>query len=234
MENATRPQGPQRATQGLRATPEQLCDALQATATLEPAQGQILRLYLERLELLDKQIESLEKSAAETMRGHQEAVGRLAEVPGLGAESALQIIADHWRRTKTALILDKLTRTAIDRVNGPEAAPSPRRHIWHRGLAVAREERKARVYLPATALPKATSNCGACWRRRPTRRSKPKEVSSNSSTGGWSKEWGTHGPSGPWRTVSAESFGRYSTTECIIGNSVCAPTPLRCTDVLPA
>jgi transposase len=83
-----------RATQGLRASQEQLCDALQAAATLEPAQRQILGLYLERLALLDRQIESLEKIAAETMSRHQEAVARLAEVPGLGAESALQIIAE--------------------------------------------------------------------------------------------------------------------------------------------
>jgi transposase len=44
--------------------------------------------------LLDRQIETPERSSAEVLREHEDAVCRLAEVPGLGAESAHQIIAE--------------------------------------------------------------------------------------------------------------------------------------------
>lgn len=82
------------ATSGLRATTEQLQDALSAAATLSPLQRQVLKLFLERLALLETQIDTLDKSVAESLREYQESVRRLAEVPGLGADSAQQIIAE--------------------------------------------------------------------------------------------------------------------------------------------
>ncbi len=82
------------ATQGLQATQEQLRDALSAAATLRPLQRQILKLFLERLALIENQMDALDKSVAEALRIYQDAVGRLAQVPGLGADSAQQIIAE--------------------------------------------------------------------------------------------------------------------------------------------
>ena len=81
------------AANGLRANRQELEDALSAAATLTTLQRGILKLFLERLELLDRQIESLRRTSAEALREHEDAVCRLAEVPGLGADSAHQIIA---------------------------------------------------------------------------------------------------------------------------------------------
>jgi len=78
----------------LRATPEQLQDALQAATTMSTPHRQILKLFLERLELIEQQIETLNKSLGETLRQHQDAVTRLAEVPGFGVDSAQQVIAE--------------------------------------------------------------------------------------------------------------------------------------------
>jgi transposase len=82
------------AAQGLRATPQALCDALGAAATLSPDRREILQLFLERLELIDKQRERLAKIVGQALREHQDSVIRLAEVPGLGADSAQQIVAE--------------------------------------------------------------------------------------------------------------------------------------------
>lgn len=82
------------AAKGLRATQEELVDALSAAATLSALQRNILKLFLERLDLLDRQIDMLGQSTAEALREHEDAVCRLAEVPGLGAASAHQIIAE--------------------------------------------------------------------------------------------------------------------------------------------
>jgi transposase len=79
---------------GLRATSEQLEDALQAAATLNPIHRQILRLFLTRLQLIESQIQILEQSISQALRSHHEAVLRLAEVPGYGIDSAQQVIAE--------------------------------------------------------------------------------------------------------------------------------------------
>lgn len=95
---STGEQDPQRlaalADTKLHAGPEQLADALRQAAQLSPVHRQILRLFLERLELIDTQIQTLDHSLAEALRQHQDAVHRLAEVPGLGPDSAQQIIAE--------------------------------------------------------------------------------------------------------------------------------------------
>ncbi len=91
-------QDPQRlaalADAQLRAGPEPLADALAQAANLCAVHRQILRLFLDRLELIDSQIATLDRSLAEALRQHQDAVHRLAEVPGLGPDSAQQIIAE--------------------------------------------------------------------------------------------------------------------------------------------
>jgi transposase len=85
----------------LRATPEQLIDALQAAQTMSPLHRQILHLFLERLELVESQMATLKASIASALREHQQAVVRLATVPGFGVDSAEQVIAEVGPRAAT-------------------------------------------------------------------------------------------------------------------------------------
>src|SRR5499427_6584080 len=82
------------ADQRLRATPEQLCDALGACTDLKPVYRRLLKMVLEQLQFLEQQIDQLDQEMAGLLSEHQDAVKRLAEVPGLGADSAQQIIAE--------------------------------------------------------------------------------------------------------------------------------------------
>ena len=77
----------------LRATPEQLSDALGACQELNPVYRRLLKAALEELELLEKQMGQFDQEMADLLRPHQDQVERLAEVPGLGVDSAQQIIA---------------------------------------------------------------------------------------------------------------------------------------------
>ena len=82
------------AHERLRATPEQLCDALGACTELNAVYRRLLKMGLEELRLIEGQIDQLDKELASLLRPHQDAVQRLAEVPGLGVDSAQQIIAE--------------------------------------------------------------------------------------------------------------------------------------------
>jgi transposase len=82
------------ADKKLRATPAQLCDALSACTELNPVYRRLLKMVLEELQVLEQQIVQLEQEMASLLSQHQEAVLRLAEVPGLGVASAQQIIAE--------------------------------------------------------------------------------------------------------------------------------------------
>lgn len=76
----------------LKCGREALVDAL--TGHSELMHVQILKLSMERLKLLDRQIESLDRMAAGALQKHADAVTRLAEVPGFGVDSAQQVIAE--------------------------------------------------------------------------------------------------------------------------------------------
>jgi transposase len=82
------------ADQRLRATPAQLVDALGACTELNPVYRRLLKLALEELQLIEQQITQLDQEMAILLTQHQDAVQRLAEVPGLGVDSAQQIIAE--------------------------------------------------------------------------------------------------------------------------------------------
>jgi transposase len=82
------------ADQRLRATPDQLCDALGACQDLHPVYRRLLKMALEELRLIEEQINQLDQEMASLLSQHQDAVQRLAEVPGLGVDSAQQIIAE--------------------------------------------------------------------------------------------------------------------------------------------
>jgi len=82
------------ADQRLRATPEQLRDAFGACADLHPVYRRLVKLTLDELRLIEAHITQLDQQMAQLLAHHHDAVQRLAEVPGLGVDSAQQIIAE--------------------------------------------------------------------------------------------------------------------------------------------
>src|ERR1700758_4133132 len=82
------------ADQRLRATSTQLRDALGACTELNPVYRRLVKMALEELQLIEQQIGQLDQQIASLLHQHQDAVQRLAEVPGLGVDSAQQIIAE--------------------------------------------------------------------------------------------------------------------------------------------
>lgn len=80
------------ANERLRCPRERLIEAL--TGRSHPTHRQMLALQLERLRLIEQQLNSLNTLLAQAMMPHQEAVLRLAQVPGFGIDSAQQVIAE--------------------------------------------------------------------------------------------------------------------------------------------
>jgi transposase len=78
--------------QSLKCGREALVDAL--TGSIGDIHRQLLSQHLNRIELIDRQIEELNKLAAAQMQKHQDAVTRLIEIPGIGAEAAQEILAE--------------------------------------------------------------------------------------------------------------------------------------------
>jgi len=76
----------------LKCSEEQLIEAL--TGSSQPMHPQMLAMQLERLRLIDEQMAKLNVLIAQAMNPHQDTLIRLAEVPGLGIDSAQQIIAE--------------------------------------------------------------------------------------------------------------------------------------------
>jgi transposase len=82
------------AESNLQATAAQLYDALSPCRTLQPIYRDLVKMMLEQLQLIETQVEQLEQKAALLMGADQNAVERLAEIPGMGVISALQTIAE--------------------------------------------------------------------------------------------------------------------------------------------
>jgi len=78
----------------LRAKPEQIRDALGVCAELHPVYRRLIQMALEESASIDKRMEQLEQQMADLLRPNQGQVQRLAEVPGLGLDSAQQILAE--------------------------------------------------------------------------------------------------------------------------------------------
>lgn len=83
----------------LRATDEELRDALNGQP--QPLHRKLWLLYLQRLDLIEGQISEVEGMIAEAMKAHEDAVVRLSELPGLGVDSAQQIIAEIGPRAES-------------------------------------------------------------------------------------------------------------------------------------
>src|ERR1700756_4063626 len=82
------------ADQGLRATQDQLQDALGVCQELNPLYRRLIRMVLDEVASIEKLIEQLNQEMANLLRPHEDQVKRLAEVPGLGVDTAQQIIAE--------------------------------------------------------------------------------------------------------------------------------------------
>jgi len=76
----------------LKCSEEQLIEAL--TGRSNAVHRQMLGLQLERLRQMNEQIATLNMMIAQAMKPYQDAVIRLAEVPGFGIDSAQQVIAE--------------------------------------------------------------------------------------------------------------------------------------------
>ena len=83
----------------LRCSQAQLSDAL--TGNPQPLHRQLLALYLDRYQMIAEQIAKLNSMIAAAMKTQQKAVLRLAEVPGFGADSAQQVIAEVGAQAST-------------------------------------------------------------------------------------------------------------------------------------
>lgn len=87
------------AEERLQCSQQQLIEALAGKP--EPMHRQLLGLYLQRLQLIEEQSQQLNGMVAQAMQAHQDAVVRLAEVPGFGADSAQQVIAEVGAQAST-------------------------------------------------------------------------------------------------------------------------------------
>jgi transposase len=82
------------AHERVRATQEQLRDALGACQDLHPVYRRLVQMALEDLQLLERQMDQVDQELANLLGPYQDQVQRLVEVPGLGVDSAQQIMAE--------------------------------------------------------------------------------------------------------------------------------------------
>jgi len=140
------------ADQRLRATPAQLCDALGACAELSPVYRRLLKMALEELRLIDEQIGQLDQEMANLLSQHQDAVQRLAEVPGLGVDSAQLSFRAFGRETYESRVCNCFVFSTGDasfdpdhcRV-GPTAATFPSEKCLSSWVGACRATTRARV-----------------------------------------------------------------------------------------
>ena len=97
------------ADQRLRATPAQLRDALGACTELNPVYRRLVKMTIEGLQFVEQQISQLDQEIASLLQRHQDAVERLAVVPGLGVDSAQQIVAEVGAKAATFPSAEKLS-----------------------------------------------------------------------------------------------------------------------------
>jgi transposase len=89
------------ADPNLRATQAQLCDALKRVKELDPRHRALLQILLDQLEWNEKQSQELLEALGKSLEPHQDVVERVAEIPGMGIDSALQVIAEIGPKAET-------------------------------------------------------------------------------------------------------------------------------------
>jgi transposase len=136
------------ADQRLRATPEQLRNVFGACANLHPVYRRLVKLTLEESRVIEDHLGQLDQQMATLLSHHHEAVHRLAEVPGVGVDSAQQIIAEV----------------------GATAATFPSAKHLASWMGACQPRRRARARTTVIAAPKATARCDVSAIRPPTPR----------------------------------------------------------------
>jgi hypothetical protein len=124
----------------LKATPDQLRDALGPCTDLHPVYRRLLTMTLDELEVIDAHLGQLDEELARLLREHQDAVERLAAGPGLGVDSPSRS-SPKWARPPP---------------------PSPRPNGWPRGSAPVLDMTKARGSITVIAPLKAIDRCAVC------------------------------------------------------------------------
>jgi len=185
------------ANKQLRATSEQLCDALGACTELNPVYRRLLKMALQELQFIEQHIGQLDQEMASLLSQHQDAVQRLAEVPGLGVDSAQQIIAEV----------------------GATAASFPSDKHLSSWVGAVLETKKARECPRATAPPRAIVRCAAFSINVPTPRSRSKGAFFRSYIVGWYPGWDTIKPLGRLRIGYADSSGSFCIAGFVIRNT---------------
>ena len=128
----------------LRATPEQLCDAFHASATLHPVYRRLLTLTLEELRMIEDHLGQLDQQMADLLTAHHDAVQRLAEVPDLGVDSAQQIIAEVGA-TAATFRSSKHLASWMGACPGNEESAGVNVRYEERGPAVSDQAKKVRA-----------------------------------------------------------------------------------------
>jgi len=156
----------------LHCSQSELADAL--NAPVGETHRQMLALFLERLGLLDRQIQRLDYLAAEALKEHQDAVVRLAGVPGFGPDSAQRRIAELGPRAATFPTPGELASwvgicpgsNITAEVNGSTRCPKGNPFVRHllTQAAQAAVKKKGSIFQITFRrwLPKLTYN-GAIW-----------------------------------------------------------------------
>lgn len=169
----------------LKCSEEQLVEAL--TGRPHSMHRQMLSLQLERLRLLDEQIGKLNSLIAVAMNPHQDTVIRLAKVPGLGIDSAQQIIAEV----------------------GVTASTFPSAAEFTSWVGTCPEVRRAQKRTPAAVRRKATSTCAVCSTRPLMLPPGAKAHTFRQCSGGCCRAWVINPPSGPSHIAYAAWSGRF-------------------------
>jgi transposase len=118
----------------LRATAQQLCDALGACRDLHPIYRQLLKMALEELKLMEEQIDKLEQEMASLL-------------------SAIRTSCSDWRKYRDSVWI---RRSRSSRNSDQRQPHFHLQNIWLHGSASALERRKVQESTTATARPKAT------------------------------------------------------------------------------
>jgi hypothetical protein len=147
------------AHERLRATPEQLCDALGACTELNDVYRRLLKMGLEELRLIEEQMGQLDQEMAVCLAS--------TRTPSNG-----------WRRCPVWAWTPR-SRSLPKSV--PPQRPFPPRNLSPRGWVPALAASRAPASITATDLRRATATCGAFSTRRPTPQSRLKEASSRLS-----------------------------------------------------
>jgi transposase len=183
----------------LRCSREQLADALRGQG--QPLHRQMLKLFLERLDLLDRQSQQLDQMAAAAMRPYEDAVIRLAGVPRFGPDSAQQTIAEVGAYARS---FDSSAQFAS----------------WA-GVCPGRQEGADTIIAPV--LRKEISSCAASLLRPPRLRSKRRAPIFRPCFADGSPSSATLPPSGPSPTSWPAWFGRFYTTRSTTSNGARNP-----------